>query len=415
MHPYNMSTGRRWLVVIIVSMGSLCVACTSSIYSTTYAQILEEFHCPQEIAALGLSLFIWGLGLGPLILSPLSEGVVYLGSFTFFLIWLIPCAVAKNIQTLLVARFLDGDTVGDIFPRLQLATPMMVYTASPFVGPKLGSLAGGFINQYTNWRWIFYALIFWAATMLISIYFFVPETYPPVLLKRKAQAVRKVAGNSSPLAPSEQTSLPLNKMIIRSIYRPIMLLTLEPMCFNLCIYSAILLGILYLSSAPWAYFLSLLVGMIFAILSDPYWRSNYSRLERNHQATVTEGEKFCPEWRLPPVIAGAPLVTAGLFIFTWTVYPNIHWIVSMIGSALFGAGTILVYSGIFTFLVDVYSSYAASALAANSFVRSKFGGIFPLFGTQMYNRLGLNWASCLLAYIFYTYGTQIRKKSRFAS
>jgi hypothetical protein len=44
--------------------------------------------------------------------------------------------------------------------------------------------------------------------------------------------------------------------------------------------------------------------------------------------------------------------------------------------------TILVYSGIFTFLVDAYPIYAASALAANSFARSSFGGIFPLFGIQ---------------------------------
>lgn len=46
------------------------------------------------------------------------------------------------------------------------------------------------------------------------------------------------------------------------------------------------------------------------------------------------------------------------------------------------ARTILVYSGIFTFLVDAYPTFAASALAANSFTRSSFGGIFPLFGIQ---------------------------------
>lgn len=44
--------------------------------------------------------------------------------------------------------------------------------------------------------------------------------------------------------------------------------------------------------------------------------------------------------------------------------------------------TLLVYSGVFTFLVDAYPTYAASALAANSFARSTFGGIFPLFGIQ---------------------------------
>lgn len=44
---------------------------------------------------------------------------------------------------------------------------------------------------------------------------------------------------------------------------------------------------------------------------------------------------------IPPdrtAIAGAPLVTAGLFIFSWTIYPSVHWIVPMIGGVFFGAG-----------------------------------------------------------------------------
>lgn len=84
----------------------------------------------------------------------------------------------------------------------------------------------------------------------------------------------------------------------------------------------------------------------------------------------------------------------------------------------------MVFGGVFTFLVDAYPLYAASALAANSFMRSSFAAGFPLFGDVMYNGLGFQWASCLLAFItvpmapvmwlFYYYGPQLRKKSRFA-
>ncbi|KNG89065.1 MFS transporter [Aspergillus nomiae NRRL 13137] len=429
-HPFKRSLMRRWLTVVIISLCSLCVACTSSIYTTTYDQLLHEFHCSQEVATLGLSLFVFGMGFGPLILGPLSElygrRVIFLSSFTFFLIWLVPCAVARNIQTLLISRFFNGfagsaflsvagGAVGDMFPRHQLAAPMMIYTASPFVGPELGPLLGGFINQYTNWRWTFYTLLIWAATMLVSIYFCVPETHHPALLTRKAREIRKKTGNPWPLGPSENSNVPVSTLILRSIVRPVMLLTLEPMCLNLCIYSALLLGILYLFFGAFQMvfqsvygfelwqrgltFLGLLVGMVLAILSDPFWHRNYKRLEKNHHIQNPEASGFEPEWRLPPAIAGAPLVTIGLFIFSWTIYPGIHWIVPMIGSALFGAGTILVFSGIFTFLVEAYPRYAASALAANSFTRSTFAGAFPLFGTQMYNKLGLHWASCLLAFL----------------
>lgn len=77
-----------------------------------------------------------------------------------------PCAVAQNIATMLVVRFLDGfagsaflsvagGTVGDMFRKERLSAPMTVYAAAPFLGPELGPIAGGFINQFTNWRWSF--------------------------------------------------------------------------------------------------------------------------------------------------------------------------------------------------------------------------------------------------------------------
>lgn len=430
MNPRNLKTLRRWMIVVIVSMGSLCVTCTSSIYTTTYSQLTNEFGVGREVATLGLSTFIWGLGLGPMVLAPLSEFYgrrnIYIVSFAIFLIWLIPCAVAKNIQTMLICRFFNGlsgsaflsvagGTVGDLFARHELGAPMMFYTVSPFIGPEVGPLVGGFINQFITWRWTFYLLLIWSGTLLISMILFVPETYHPVLLRRKAQKLRNETGDERWKAPIEQINRSVARTVLRSCYRPMLLLTLEPMCLNLCLFSALLLGILYLFfgafdlvfSTVYGFslwqtglsFIGLFVGMVIAIMTDPLWRRNYVRLEMKHKAAVGRDDDFQPEWRLPPAMAGSFLVTTGLFIFAWTTYPFVHWIGPIIGSAIFGAGTILVYSGIFTFLVDAYPLYAASALAANSFARSMFGGIFPLFGIQMYNRLGYQWASTLLAFL----------------
>lgn len=71
--PKSMSTARKWLIVLIVSSTSLCVACTSSLYTAAYGQIIDEFHIAEEVATLGLSMFVFGLGLSPMILAPLSE------------------------------------------------------------------------------------------------------------------------------------------------------------------------------------------------------------------------------------------------------------------------------------------------------------------------------------------------------
>lgn len=87
------------------------------------------------------------------------------------------------------------------------------------------------------------------------------------------------------------------------------------MCLNLCLFSAILLGIIYLFFGAFQLvfenvygftlwerglcFMGLFVGMVLAIISDPIWRRNYERLERNYQRE-TNSDDFQPEWRLPP-------------------------------------------------------------------------------------------------------------------
>lgn len=413
MNPRTFSKARKWLIVLIVSAGSTCVTCTSSMYTSTYGQITKEFHVSTVVATLGLSLFVMGLGLGPMVLGPLSEFYgrrpIYVISFFFFLIWLIPCALARNIETELIGRFIDGiagsaflsvagGTVGDMFTRNELQAPMMVFTASPFIGPPVGPMIAGFINQYTSWRWTFYVLLIWSAVMLAFIAAFVPETYHPVLLRQKAIKVRKDTGNEMWKSPIEKLERSILQTIVRSTYRPFQLLTLEPMCLNLCLFSALLLGVLYLFFGAfelvftvnhkfqlWQVGLSfsgLLVGQLVAISTNPLWHKNYLRLVSKTERDGGEPGVSEPEHRLPPAIVGAVLVPIGLFWFAWTLQSSIHWIVPIIGSAVFAAGMLLVFSGIFTFLVDAYPLYAASALAANSFARSSFAAAFPLFGNQ---------------------------------
>lgn len=136
------------------------------------------------------------------------------------------------------------------------------------------------------------------------------------LLRRKAQKLRQETGDDRWKAPIEKMQRSVAQTVLRSMYRPIMLLTMEPMCLNLCIFSAILLGILYLFFGAFQLvfndiygfelwqrglcFMGLFVGMVFAILSDPIWRRNYMRLERNYQTATGTTDEFQPEWRLPP-------------------------------------------------------------------------------------------------------------------
>jgi hypothetical protein len=78
----------------------------------------------------------------------------------------------------------------------------------------------------------------------------------------------------------------------------------------------------------------------------------------------------------------------------------------------------------FNYIIDVYLWAAASALAGTTVVRSLFGAGFPLFATQMYAKLGTQWASSLLGFIALVlapipilltiYGPALRKRSRYS-
>ncbi|MCJ1327335.1 hypothetical protein MMC10_004004 [Thelotrema lepadinum] len=275
----------------------------------------------------------------------------------------------------------------------------------------------------------------------MTVLFFVPETYSPVLLREKARKLRTQTEDERWYASIEKMDRSVLMTVLRSLYRPFILLIFEPMCLNLCILSAILLGIQYLFLGVFGVifanhhgflhweigltFSGITVGMVLAVATGPLWRRNYNRLMKSHEQRHGSVDDPQPEYHLPPAVIGAPLVTLGLFWFAWTIFSSIHWIVPIIGSAFFGAGMVLVFSGVFTFLVDAYPLWAASALGANSFVRSTFAAAFPLFGVAMFDKLGYNWATSLLAflslimapfpYIFYKYGKRIRRKSKFAT
>lgn len=75
------------------------------------------------------------------------------------------------------------------------------------------------------------------------------------------------------------------------------------------------------------------------------------------------------------------------------------------------------------YLVDCYPMYAASAIAANTELRSLVGALLPLAGTPMYQTLGLGWGNTLLGFlcivmiplpiIFNRFGKRLRKMEKF--
>ena len=129
-----------------------------------------------------------------------------------------------------------------------------------------------------------------------------------------------------------------------------------------------------------------------------------------------------PEFRLPLMIPGSILVPAGLFWYGWSAQARLHWIMPNLGIALFGMGVKISTQCMQTYALDAYTKHAASAAAANSFMRSLFGFGFPLFAPYLYAKLDYGWGNSLLAFIaivlgipgpllLWKYGSYLRSKS----
>ncbi|KII94713.1 hypothetical protein PLICRDRAFT_47737 [Plicaturopsis crispa FD-325 SS-3] len=457
--PLNKSRFRKWVIVVVISSASLCVTCCSSIAGFTEAGMASEFHVSKEATILGISLFVEGLGWGPLLVAPLSEmygrNIVYRVSYAilFALTW--PIVFAPNLPVYLVFRFLTGfsgsaflsvagGSVSDLFTNDTVGNPMAVYTMSPFIGPVLGPLLGGYatlslapfllIDTNLNWRWTYRVLICWIFAEMIALFLLVPETYHPVLLKFKAQRLRKTTGNPNYRAPLENRDRHIAQDILVSCYRPFQLMYYDRMALLLNMWNALLLGILYLTFQAFPVifeqghgfniqstgmsFLGIGLGMLIGISSQPIWNRVYAR------AIVKYNGSPPPEVRLYMGMVGGVLVPLGLFWLAFTTYPSVHWIVPIIASVLFGTGTLFVFTSTFTYLVTAYRPIAASAMASNSAMRSAFAAVFPLFAPAMYNRLGTVGATALLAglatlmaplpFVFFRIGQRLRERSRFA-
>jgi hypothetical protein len=122
--PQELPLARKWLAVLCISTASICVTCASSMVRLWHSivsivlmrgappaalqaalaegGISRQFHVSKEVTILGVSLFVLGLGLGPLVAGPMSEiygrSAVYVVSFGFFFVFLFPVAFAPNIS-----------------------------------------------------------------------------------------------------------------------------------------------------------------------------------------------------------------------------------------------------------------------------------------------------------------------------
>ncbi|KAL1986734.1 hypothetical protein VTN96DRAFT_5599 [Rasamsonia emersonii] len=450
-NPMLFSPVKKWMLTALVSVSTLAVAFVSSAYSGGAAQVMEQFHVGSEVATLGVSLFVLGFAIGPLIWAPLSEvfgrQILFVVTYGCLTAFNAGAAGSQNIQTLLILRFFAGafgsspltnagGAIADMFDPSHRGLAMTLFAAAPFLGPTLGPVIGGFLGMNEGWKWVEGFLAIFSGALWLVGAALLPETYAPVLLRKRAERLAKMTGKvyRSKLDADRPRSS-LKEMFGAALLRPWILLFREPIVLILSIYMAIIYGTLYMlfPAFPIVFqevrgwnqgigglaFLGVTVGMMFAVAAALWDNKRYIRVVQKHQGFAP------PESRLPLCLVGGLALPVSLFWFAWTNYPSIHWIVSIIATVPFGFGVVTVFLTVVNYLVDSYTIFAASVLAANAVLRSLFGMAFPLFTTYMYHNLGIHWASTIPAFLalactpfpflFYKYGSAIRLKCKFAA
>ena len=445
-NPMNFSTARKWLITSIGTLSVFAITLTSSAYSGSAKEIRDEFNVSSEVNTLGISLFVLGFAVGPALWAPLSElygrRILFITTHGVIVIFVAASAGCTSMAQLLVFRFLagmfgaspltnSGGLIADMFPPSQRGVAMSVFSVAPFMGPVLGPILGGFVSITVGWRWVQgVCCIFIGVVWLIGCVL-VPETYGPVLLRKTAKSLTRKTGKVYTSALElNNGGVKASEIFSKTLKRPWVLLFWEPIVLIASVYLSIVYATIYmfLGAFPIVYqqergwsegvgglaFLGLAVGMLIGLV--------YTILDNKRYAKL--GKAATPETRLPPGMLGAVALPVGMFAFAWTSYPSIHWSVSIILSAPFGFGSVLIFMACLNYLIDAYTIYAASVLAATAMLRSLFGAAFPMFTSQMYANLGTHWASSIPAFltvaclpfpfVMYKYGESLRMKCKYA-
>ncbi|KAJ7881363.1 MFS polyamine transporter [Mycena olivaceomarginata] len=417
----NWTDRRKWIITLIIVIMTVNVTFASSAPSDAARLIAADFKISAEVSDLITSMFLIGYVAGPLFWGPGSELVgrrpIFVFTMSMYTILHLGQALAKNIQTLLICRFLGG-AIADIWDAEKRGTAVSLFAASVFIGPVAGPLVAGYILESgLVWRWVFWVMMMFAGTCTAIMILTLPETYAPVILLNKVKALRKSdpSGNKHLFAAHEKQDWSFSGM-----------LAAEPILVLVTIYLSVIYGVLYgLFQAFPIIFINGLIFIGVGIGSTSGAALNIY-LQRHYPVLIKQWRGFPPpEERLIGGMVGGVAFVVGIFWLGWTgEYTSVPWYVPALSAIVLGMSVCMIFISFLSYLVETYLMYSASAFAANTFIRSLVAAAFPLFTVQFFTNLGVNWAATVLGavglvllpspFLFYKYGARIRANSKFA-
>ncbi|EPY50135.1 spermidine family transporter [Schizosaccharomyces cryophilus OY26] len=423
--PMNWSITKKLVHTALYGMTTFAAQFNSTTMSPTAGHLTNAYPIGQEVATLATSLYVLGIAFGPMAFAPFSEmNGRKMGVFLPFFISMIfttGTASSDSVAAIMCTRFFSGFFAGapivstggvlaDLWNPAQRATALVFYAFFVVSGADFGPIISSLLSKGsdTAWRWPLWFMVIVQSVILLVCMLVVDETYVPVILARKARNLRLSTRNWGLHAAHEQYKLDAKEFVTFHLLRPFAMLA-TPIVFFIALFASYVYGILYivLTTIPYTFYMSrnwqgtvgtlpmiaMFIGVLIGGTFNILWNRKYAKL------LWENGGEPLPEQRLPLMMMVGWLMPAGIFIFSWTSDANIHWIAPFIGISMIGIGFFVIFQGCLNYLVDTFTKFAASAIAANTFTRSIFGGTFPLFSRIMFKKLGVHWGGTLVGFI----------------
>jgi len=451
--PKNWPDRKRWTATLLVACFTFISPLASTMIAPSLDTIADDFNITKDAEkALVMTIFLLAYAIGPFLIGPLSEifgrVVVLQGANLVFLLFNTVCGFARSKEQMMAFRFLSGlgasapqaiggGVISDCWRAEERGKAVAIYSLAPFLGPSLGPIAGGLITQNTTWRWVFWGTSILDLFVQILATLFLHETYPPKILAVKAKKLIQETGNTALHTKWQNPDHTFGHILRKNLVRPFVMLATQPTIQVMALYRAYIYGLKYLvlSTFPMVFeetynmsigdaslnYLSLGVGFVIGLqICAPMIDKVYIHLKTRYKSPGR------PEFRIPLMLPGGLLVPIGLLIYGFTARSSIHFIVPNIGAAIFACGCIISFQCAQTYVVDAYTTYAASATGAAAFVRTIAGFGFPLFAGSLYGNLGVGWGNAVLAFValgvgipapilFWRYGERIRARSTYCA
>lgn len=453
MHPHNWPLKKKITQCTLIGFNTFCIAFGSAIFAEAVLPLAAIYHVHYVVTTLSITFYVLGFATGPVIWAPLSElygrRPVLVASSLSFCCFNFAVACSDRLESVLICRLFAG-TLGaaplvvvpasfaDMFGNETRGTAIVIFSMCVFVGPLMAPFIGGFIvaNESLGWRWTAFITGILAAASFATILLFEVETHHPIILVQKAREIRRKTGNWGIHAPHDEFTLSVKEIVENNLTRPIKMLFTEPILLCITIYNAFIYGMLYLFLEAYPIVFSEGYGMASGVAELPYFGLVIGQTlggfyciycEKAYNRKMKEsGGKIIPENRLPPMLVGGCSFPIGLLWFCWTgnYHEKVHWMAPTASGIFTGFGLITIFNPSINYIIDAYLIFAASAMAANAFLRSLFGAVFPLFASFMFHNMGTNWAGLLLGLFaivliacplaFMKWGKKLRQKSKYA-